>query len=214
MKTATTTDLADSPLDRDASQLGMWIFLATEVLFFGSLFAVFAVYRWEHAAAFAAAAAKMEQGLGALNTAVLLTSSLTMAAAAHRSGEERHRDAARWLLATIVLGAAFLGIKGLEYAHHLRDGLWPGPGFRWDGDAAQAGPARLYFALYFCLTGLHALHMLAGLAAAAVAARLSWTGAINRVSRAAVENTGLYWHFVDVVWIWLFPVLYLLRRSG
>jgi cytochrome c oxidase subunit 3 len=190
------------------------VFLATEVLFFGALFTAFAHYRWALAEGFAAGARHMELLLGSLNTAVLLTSSFTMAAAVHRAQSRRYRETAWWLAATWLLGAAFLSIKGLEYARHVQDGLWPGPSFDWKENPALAGPARMYFAFYFCMTGLHAIHMLVGLVVVAVVGALCWTGKLEEVtSSAAVENTGLYWHFVDIVWIWLYPCFYLLTKT-
>ena len=198
----------------DASRLGMWVFLATEVLFFGALFTAFAHYRWAQAEAFAEASKHMELLLGSLNTAVLLTSSLTMAAAVHRAQSGRYRDTALWLAATWVLGAVFLGVKGVEYYKHVAEGLWPGPAFDWKENPALAGPARIYFSFYFFMTGLHALHMLIGLAAVAVIGFLCRRGALEEVaSDAAVENLGLYWHFVDIVWIWLYPCFYLLTKT-
>ena len=197
----------------DASHLGMWVFLSTEVLFFGALFTAFGYCRWTQAEGFAAAARHMELLLGSVNTAVLLTSSLTMAAAVHRGHERRWRDASLWLAATWLLGAAFLGIKAAEYARHVHDGLWPSPAFAWNGDPELAGPARIFFAFYFCMTGLHALHMIIGLVVVAVVGALCWRGTIAEVSEAAVENAGLYWHFVDIVWIWLYPCFYLLTKT-
>jgi cytochrome c oxidase subunit 3 len=185
----------------------MWVFLATEVLFFGALLTAFSAYRWAHARAFALAAGRMRLRLGALNTGVLLTSSLSMAAAVHLAREGRARAAARALLATGLMGGAFLAVKGVEYAGHVRDGLWPGPAF------AGAGPERLFFAFYFCLTGLHALHVIVGLAAVGAAGASCLRRADGSEPGALVENVGLYWHFVDVVWIWLFPLLYLLRSA-
>ncbi len=196
----------------DASRLGMWVFLSTEVLFFGALFCAFAVYRFTHYEAFGLAARKLDLMLGSLNTGVLLTSSLTMAAAVHSAQGRRFRGAALWLAATAVLGAAFLAVKGLEWSREIREGLWPGPGFAWEGAGAHG--ARLYFSLYFCMTGLHAFHMIVGLAAVALIGAWCALGRIAERDAAIVECLGLYWHFVDIVWIWLFPLLYLLGRSS
>lgn len=197
----------------DASRLGMWVFLATEVLFFGALMATFSVYRFLNFHAFSEAARHTDLILGSINTGVLLTSSLSMAISVHLAKEGRFKAAALALLITGLLGAGFLSIKGLEWAKEIREGLWPGPGFDFP-IAADAAGARLFFCMYFCMTGLHAFHMIFGLIAVAIIATLCAAGKLDKDDTAVVENLGLYWHFVDIVWIWLYPLLYLLGRSG
>lgn len=194
-----------------ASRLGMWVFLATEVMFFGALFVAFTVNRTLQPRGFAFACERLDLFLGSLNTGVLLTSSLAMAAAVRRAKEERWRACGLWLAATMVLGSAFLAVKWLEWSRELNEGLWPGPSFHWQG-GSPGGP-RLFFALYFCMTGLHALHMLVGLGAVAFACARCLRERMSLASLGFIENLGLYWHFVDIVWIWLFPYLYLLGRA-
>ena len=208
------SDAAGSPVaepfedleqERAARRLGMWVFLATEVLFFGGLFTGYAVYRAGHPAAFAEASRRLDVLLGALNTSVLLTSSFTMATAVRLAREGSGRRARAWLALTAALGAAFLAVKGFEYAEKFRERLVPGASFGVEGPHAPA--ERIFFSFYFVMTGLHALHMLVGLGVvAAVARRLRDDG--------PVELAGLYWHFVDVVWIYLFPLLYLVSRHA
>jgi len=175
-------------------KLGMWLFLATEVMMFGGFVAAFVLFRAARPA-MATDAAHLAPGGATLNTLVLLTSSLTMALGVRAAKVSQQRETRRWLAATMLLGAAFLGVKAVEYAGKLSAGLTPG--------------TSIFFSCYYTLTGLHALHVVAGILLLAwVAARLprwAWTGG------AVVETAGLYWHFVDVVWIFLFPLLYLGR---
>ncbi|MGD9646554.1 MAG: cytochrome c oxidase subunit 3 [Pirellulales bacterium] len=192
---------------RTAARLGMWIFLLTEVMFFGGAIGAYCVYRSLHPAVFEAAGHELSKPLGTLNTVVLITSSLTMAMAVLESQTGDRRRLLRWLLATMGLGVAFLGIKGIEwyteYLHHRVPGL----NFTVD----ELGPtAELFFACYFALTGLHALHMIIGLAVMGVLVRLAYLGRLGPERFVPVDVTGLYWHFVDIVWIFLFPLLYLL----
>ncbi len=195
----------------EAATLGMWVFLATEVMFFGGLFLLYIVYRGAHAAAFAEASGKLDLALGATNTAVLIASSLVMALAvrAAQTGAGRRVQVAL-LAGTMALGLAFLGIKAVEYHHKLEAGLVPGPAFAGAyGPGAHAREAELFFSLYFAMTGLHALHMVVGVGLLAVLAALAFSRRFSAAYFAPVENVGLYWHFVDVVWIFLFPLLYL-----
>lgn len=194
---------------REASLLGMWTFLATEVLFFGGLFAVYMVYRATYPEAFIAGSHHLDVVLGTINTWVLLTSSLTVALAVHYAQLQRRREPAGLLVLTLLFGLAFLAIKGFEYYHKFEENLIPGANFQWtEGDA---GPAQLFFSLYFVMTGLHSIHMIIGIAVAAVMAWLAWRGHYV-ADYMPVELFGLYWHFVDIVWIFLFPLLYLISR--
>ncbi|HEY3043750.1 MAG TPA: cytochrome c oxidase subunit 3 family protein [Vicinamibacterales bacterium] len=195
---------------REASTLGMWIFLATEVLFFGVLFATYALYRAWYAEAFAAASRELLIWAGATNTAVLITSSLTMALAVHAAQTGDRRGLMRFLVLTMILGAAFLGIKAFEYYTGLVEGHFPGAGFRFEAKHFQH--AQIFFSLYYLMTGLHALHMIVGLGVMAVMLWLSRRGTITAEYYAPIEISGLYWHFVDIVWIFLFPLLYLIGR--
>ena len=198
---------------REASALGMWVFLATEVLFFGGLFAAYSLYRSWYPDAFAAASRTLDVTLGTINTAALITSSLTMALAVHASQTGRRRLGLVLLIATMALGAAFLGIKAVEYAHKFTEHHVPGPGFQFE-EADLAAHAQLFFSLYFVMTGLHALHMVVGLGVLAWMLVWTWNGTIGREYASPMENSGLYWHFVDIVWIFLFPLLYLIGRHG
>ena len=199
----------DAAQQRGAATLGMWVFLATEVLFFGGMFLVYTVYRVLNPEAFARASRVQNIVLGGINTAVLLTSSLTMALAVHAARRGERRKTVLSLAATMVLGLAFLAVKGAEYAEKFSLHLVPGIDFRYAG--TDAGAAQMYFILYFLLTGFHALHLAIGIGVLTVLAARS----AGRDSPAAysnpVEVAGLYWHFVDIVWIFLYPLIYLIQ---
>jgi len=195
---------------QQAATLGMWIFLVTEVLFFGGALAAYAVYRGWYPEAFAAASHELDIVLGTTNTAILITSSLTMALAVHAAQLGARTKLLALLGATALLGAAFLGIKIVEYAHKFTEGHVPGPGFMFA--AEHVAHAQVFFSMYFVLTGLHALHMVVGLGVLAWMMVWAWNGRITREYASPVEISGLYWHFVDIVWIFLFPLLYLIGR--
>lgn len=199
----------DSVQQRSAATLGMWIFLATEVLFFGGMVLAYAVYRVLNPEAFARASRVQNILLGGINTAVLLTSSCTMALAVHAAQHGQRRRSVICLLSTMFLGLAFLVIKGVEYAEKLHEHLVPGIDFRYAG--ADAGAAQLYFILYFLLTGFHALHLTIGIGLLAVLAVRSALGYFSAEYSNPVEVAGLYWHFVDIVWIFLYPLIYLIQ---
>jgi len=196
---------------KEAASLGMWVFLVTEILFFGGLFLAYTIYRWQYARAFAHASQHMDVMLGTVNTAVLIFSSLTMAMAVHSAATGRRKLLIGFLVATMILGAAFLGIKAVEYTDHIHHHLFPGPGFHYPvpGDAK---PAELFFSLYFAMTGLHALHMIVGLGILTTLLLMARRGRFTPGYNTPVEVSGLYWHFVDIVWIFLFPLLYLIGR--
>lgn len=198
----------DREQQREASWLGMWIFLVTEIMFFGGMFAGYAVYRSAYPAAFADASRHLNLVLGAINTGVLITSSLTMALAVHSAQAGRRRALAGFLLATMLLGCGFLGIKFVEYYHKFEEHLVPGRDFVYPRTFARQ--ARLFFSLYFAMTGMHALHMLIGIGLLAALVFQSRRNRFSAQYHAPVELTGLYWHFVDIVWIFLFPLLYLI----
>jgi len=194
----------------EATTLGMWVFLVTEVLFFGGLFATYMIYRNWYPEAFAAASHELDVTLGTVNTVVLITSSLTMALAVHAAQLGQRKLLMTFLILTMILGAVFLGIKSVEYYHKFVEHHIPGPGFQFEKEYVRH--AQLFFSLYFVMTGLHALHMIIGIAILAVLTWQAWRGAFTPAYYSPVELTGLYWHFVDIIWIFLFPLLYLIGR--
>jgi cytochrome c oxidase subunit 3 len=192
-----------------ASQFGMWVFLVTEVLFFGGLFMAYVLYRTWYHDMFVQASSHLNITWGALNTVVLIGSSLTMALAVRAAQTSAPpKIQVGWILATMVLGSAFLGVKVIEYADKFKHHLVPGPNFVWEGKYPQA--AEIFYSLYFCMTGLHALHMIIGLGMMTVIAIMAWKRQFDASWYTPVEVSGLYWHFVDIVWIFLFPLLYLI----
>jgi len=195
---------------RESASLGMWVFLVTEVMFFGGLFLAYILYRWSWPAAFAAASHHLDVGLGTFNTAVLIGSSLTMALAVRAAQLGNRRSIAVFLVLTMILGSIFLGIKGYEYHHKYVEHLIPGAGFQFPG--SEPGHSEMFFCLYFAMTGLHALHMIIGLGVLFVMLVLALRGRFSAAYYNPIECTGLYWHFVDIVWIFLFPLLYLIAR--
>lgn len=200
----------DAEQQHDASTLGMWLFLAQEVMFFGGLFTTYVVYRTAFPEAFHAASHELDITLGAFNTVVLLTSSLTMALSVHAAQVSRRGMLIVNLILTLVLGSVFLGVKVVEYAAKFEHHLVPGPNFHFHGP--DPVNAQLFFSLYFAMTGLHALHMIIGAGLLLVLIARSWQGMFSRYYYTPVEMVGLYWHFVDLIWIFLFPLLYLLGR--
>ena len=197
----------------EATTLGMWVFLATEVLFFGGLFATYAIYRVWYPEAFAAASHSLDVTLGTVNTVVLITSSLTMALAVHAAQLGQRKLLMTFLILTMILGAMFLGIKSVEYYHKFAEHHVPGPGFQFE-ERDYVRHAQLFFSLYFVMTGLHALHMIIGIGIMLVMLWWAWNGTITAQYSSPIEISGLYWHFVDIVWIFLFPLLYLLGRHA
>ncbi len=195
---------------KDTATLGMWIFLVTEILFFGGLFAAYVVYRTAHPDAWSQGSGTLDVTLGAINTAVLIGSSLTMAMAVHAAQIGRRTPLVVFLILTILLGGVFLGIKAVEYHHKWEEHLIPGPGFDFHGHGA--GTVQLFFAIYFAMTGMHALHMVIGVGLLGNLVRQALKGRFSAAYYTPVEMIGLYWHFVDIVWIFLFPLLYLLGR--
>lgn len=201
----------DPAQQRNAATLGMWIFLATEVLFFGGLFLAYTVYRNTYEAGFAAGSNHTLLALGTTNTALLLLSSFTMVLAVRAAALRRLPHVAGFLAITAVLGAAFLAIKGLEYRQEIHEGLLPGKHFSYTGPHAKA--VELFFLLYFIMTGVHALHVAIGvLLLGWFTLRTVWQASGERFA-TAIDLLGLYWHFVDVIWVFLFPLIYLLGRS-
>jgi len=200
----------DLDQQRRAGSLGMWTFLVTEVMFFGGLFTGYAYYRWRFPEAFIEASHHLDILLGTINTAVLIGSSLTMVLAVQGAQTGNNKQTTRFLFLTIVAAVVFLGIKAVEYHHKWVDHLVPGPNFAFHGHHPDG--AQLFYSFYFAMTGMHAMHMIIGIAIITVLIVLARRGRFTPESHAAIENIGLYWHFVDIVWIFLFPLLYLIGR--
>jgi cytochrome c oxidase subunit 3 len=195
----------------EASTLGMWVFLVTEIMFFGGLFMAYLVYRYQSPMGFQEASHHLNIYWGAANTAILIVSSLTMAFAVRAAQTSQPaRTQVTWLLWTMVLGAAFLGIKAIEYTDKFTHHTVPGPNFVWEG--VYPKPAEQFYSLYFAMTGLHALHMVIGIGIMTVITIMAWRKTFDQEYYTPVEVAGLYWHFVDIVWIFLFPLLYLIGR--
>jgi cytochrome c oxidase subunit 3 len=199
----------DPDQQREASILGMWTFLATEVLFFGGLFLAYSVYHYLYPQSFRHASEHLKWWLGAFNTWVLLTSSLTVALAVHHAHNGNRDGLVRNIIYTMILGVVFLLIKATEYWLEYREGLIPV--LHWTYHDTDARHVQMFMFLYFCMTGLHATHMLVGLGLFTYLLRHAKRDAYSREYYTPVEVIGLYWHFVDIVWIFLFPLLYLIR---
>ena len=180
----------------ESARLGIWLFLATEVLLFGGLFTAYTVFRMQEPAMFHAGSLKLNRLLGAANTVVLICSSLTVALGLAAIREGKRRLLVTCLSLTLLLAALFLGIKSVEYAEHFSRREFPG--------------TDLFFSLYFMMTGLHAFHVLAGMTLFSGILWLAHSGKFTAEYHTPVEISGLYWHFVDIVWIYLFPLLYLI----
>ena len=198
----------DMDQQNQASTLGMWLFLVTEIMFFGGIFLGYLVYRMKYLPGFAEASHHLDIKLGAFNTAVLIGSSLTMALAVHASQMAWRKLLVLFLLLTMALGLTFLGVKVVEYSHKFEENLAPGPDFTWHGQHPRA--AQIFYSFYFGMTGMHALHMIIGIAIMIPLVAMSARGRFTATWYSPIELFGLYWHFVDIVWIFLFPLLYLI----
>jgi cytochrome c oxidase subunit 3 len=216
---------------KEAAVIGMWVFLLTEILFFGGLFVAYMVYRIWYFDAFAEASRRLSLFWGGLNTAVLIGSSLTMALAVRAAQTNNRKWTVNWLVLTMILGCVFLGVKVIEYEDKFANYEVPGEHYNWmyheqhlpEGTEHVARDltltpdqlqrtTQLYFSLYFTMTGLHALHMIIGVGLMMVITWMAWKGKFDSQYYTPVEMSGLYWHFVDIVWIFLFPLLYLVER--
>ncbi|MRX49915.1 cytochrome c oxidase subunit 3 family protein [Paracoccus sp. S-4012] len=199
---------ATLPRQREAATFGIWIFLATEMIFFGGLFLGYAVYRHEYPAGFAAAGARTDIVIGTANTMLLLTSSATMAAAVWSGRAGLRGNTLLALVLTALLGTGFLVLKAVEYRNDIDEGLVPGsPAF----PLSEPG-AELFFGYYWAMTGLHTVHLVIGVGALGLTAWRLWRGRLAWRGTGFLHVLGLYWHFVDVIWIFLFPLLYLMGR--
>lgn len=256
----------DLPQQQESTMLGMWVFLGTEIMFFGALICSYIIFRASYRDDFEAASHHLNVPLGAVNTFVLLSSSLTMALAVRASQLGRIRHCVYFLLATMVFGTAFLGIKYIEYSTDYREGLFPG--LHWDWELAQSGGehgkvhegggaaadhtrsekadvevpkwyaatgsiapdpgankilplrvrtqsdhAKLFFTYYFFMTGLHAIHLIIGIIMLGIFAILTWRRWFSGTGATQIEVAGLYWHFIDIIWVYLYPALYLIDKS-
>ena len=206
----------DLAQQHEASTLGMWAFLGTEIMFFGGALIGYAVYRHSYYDAFAAASRMEPWKLGGVNTGILLCSSLSVALAVHSAQIGSRKGIVRWLLLTIAFGLAFLSVKGYEYHRLFKEQLVPGVNFDPHHEHFNEylhQPAQIFYAFYFCLTGIHALHMIVGIGIILYVAWLAHRGRFTPEYHNPVEMTGLYWHFVDIVWIFLYPLLYLISPT-
>ncbi|RJP20244.1 MAG: cytochrome c oxidase subunit 3 family protein [Deltaproteobacteria bacterium] len=195
MSDAHPAEQHDPAVAFESAKLGVWTFLATEVLLFGALFTAYAVFRLKFPALFHAEHEKLNRVMGAANTVVLITSSLTVVLGVDAARRGRMRLLQAYYGATILLAAVFLGVKYVEYGEKFHHGLYPG--------------TNIFFSLYFMLTGLHGIHVLLGMGVLAYVLVMARRGRYTETYRTPVEMSGLYWHFVDLVWIYLFPLLYL-----
>ena len=202
----------------EASLLGMWLFLVTEVMFFGGLITAYAVYRSTSPREIALASSHLNIPLGFFNTVVLLGSSLTMALAVRAAQLRAHRPLLIYLSLTMVLGTGFLGVKAIEWTTDYHEKLIPGVNFQVpeenraevQQDNLNPGRMQMFFVLYFFMTGLHAVHLIIGIGLVGVMAYLSWRHWFSGGGVTQIEVTGLYWHFIDIVWVFLYPMLYLI----
>jgi cytochrome c oxidase subunit 3 len=193
-----------------AARLGMWAFLGSELLLFAGLFTLYAVYRVLYPVDFAAGVEKNSVLIGTTNTVVLITSSLTVALGLHTVRQGRGKLASALFSVSILAGGVFLVLKGIEYTRHFHEGIYPGAAYHF-AELPSPG-AALFFTLYFLMTGLHALHVITGMGLLSWLSVGSFTGAFSPARSIHVELCGLYWHLVDVVWIFLWPMLYLMHR--
>ena len=194
----------------DAAKMGMWMFLVTEILLFSGMFVAYTVYRAWHPEVFVGASALLDWKLGALNTVVLLTSSLTVALAVRSAQTDNQKWLVRNLWLTVALAFVFLIIKYFEYSHKFHEGTLPGPNYTFGGLAGVEGTyAPIFFGIYFVMTGIHGFHVVVGILVISVVAVMAMKGRYNSEYYTYVETSALYWHLVDLIWIFLFPLLYL-----
>ena len=200
----------DPEQQREAATMGMWVFLATEVLFFGGMFLGYTAYRIYYPHAFAEASRHTLILFGSINTAVLLVSSTVMAFAVRAARQNRRGLLGLLLFVTAMLGTAFLVIKGFEYAREVSEGLFPGRNFHIEASDPQH--AQMFFYIYWLMTGVHALHVTIGVVLIGFFALRAWFANAFQNHDTPIDLLGLYWHFVDIVWVFLFPLIYLVDR--
>lgn len=192
--------------DPVASKIGMWLFLFTEVMLFGAMFIAFAMYLSMYNREFMEASGHLDRLFGGANTIILLTSSLTMALSIAALSRGRQRLSMGMMASTIVLALGFMVIKAFEWGHKFANDIYPSSATMFDKPVGE----QVFYGLYFTMTGLHALHVIVGAAAILVAMALVKRGKIRQDRIVTLENVGLYWHLVDLVWIFLFPLFYLI----
>ena len=196
-----------------ASNMGMWAFIAQEILFFGGLFGGYTVYRNLYTRAFVEGSHHLNIYWGCFNTVVLIASSLTVALAVRGAQLGKRKATFNWIIATMILGSVFLGVKVIEYKAKYDHHLIPSASFVYE-DALPAGVTqghmKIFFSFYFVMTGMHALHMIIGIGIMVYLLARARKGVFTTEYFAPIENFGLYWHFVDIIWIFLFPLLYLI----
>jgi cytochrome c oxidase subunit III len=203
----------DMEQQKQTHMLGMWTFLTTEVMFFGGLFLAYVYYRYMFHAAWVDAVHHLKVWFGGINTVILICSSLTMAMGVHAAQLGRRKSTVMWLALTLLFGFGFLVVKTFEWTDKWNHHLFPGQSFN-QTEFADPAHSMMFYILYFMITGLHGIHVIAGLV---VIAWIMWRarrGDFTPEYNNPVEITGLYWHFVDLVWIYLFPILYLMDRAS
>ena len=206
--TALAAQFASLEQQQETATFGMWVFLATELLLFGALFTAYAVNRFRYPGVFAEASRDLEAGAGAINTAVLIGSSFMMALAVNGARTDRRKRLLSGLACAILLGMVFMGLKALEYYHHYQHHEFPGLSFIYT--KPNPNEARIFFFLYFAMTGVHAVHLTVGIGLVIIILVQSYRSKYTSLYYTPVEMSGLYWHFVDIIWIFLFPLLYLI----
>lgn len=200
----------DAEQQEKTASIGMWVFLSTEILFFGGLFLSYIVYRTTYPAAFTEGVRLTNHLLGLMDAAILLASSFTMSLGVRAIQDGRQKALIFFLVFSIILGLSFLSLKGLEYHEHIVDHLFPGPDF----NRQLPYGVEMFFVLYFLMTGLHAVHMTVGVGLLIV---MTWQAAKSKFSAEyynPVEVCGLYWSFVDIIWIWLYSLFYIAHWKG
>ncbi len=199
---------SDSEQQADSAKLGMWLFLLTEILLFGGLFVAYSIYRSWHPDMFYNAHKFLDITMGTINTIVLITSSVTMALSIRSIQLNNRQNSIKFLWATLFLAGVFLVIKYFEYAHKIHLGQLPGEFYTFEG--IEGSNPHIFFSVYFMMTGLHGIHILGGIGVISWILRNTYRNKYSAEYYTPVEMTGLYWHLVDLIWIFLFPLFYLI----
>ena len=208
IKTLPETQFRDLSQQRETAEFGMWVFLMTELLLFGGLFVSYAAFRYYFPQVFAEASHGLNAVIGTVNTAILIVSSMCIALAVYAVKNNQRKKLLFFLAAAIVLGSAFMILKGVEYYNHYQHHEFPGLSF--DYSVPHAHERQVFFFMYFAMTGLHAIHLTVGIVLVSVIFVMAYRRRFSPAYYTPVENAGLYWHFVDVIWIFLYPLFYLI----